>query len=316
MRLAIFVDGANLFYCQRDVLGWWIDWQRFIDYYRRSHRVVIARYYRALKGPPGDGDEVAFGRALTASGYDICEKPLKEVFDKDGGQFIRKGNLDVELALDAYDFADRYDHCLLVSGDGDFVALVNRLRQKGKIVTVASTRGSVAHELREAAAMSFLDLKQYRPKFERKILNPQNAVVPASDRGTPALRKQTRPVVRTPPGTIPIHGSVSVESPYKVGDQFPAIVRQVTEAGIVVVDQAGMTAFMAKSHLKLSVPDSNLAAVVQAGDECIARVIELRPGRTRAALMVELASSEYSQVLEDRLGNPGAQPAGRDSLCE
>jgi hypothetical protein len=83
-----------------------------------------------------------------------------------------------------------------------------------------------------------------------------------------------------------------------------------------VDDHAGAKAFLATSQLKLSTPVTNVAALVQAGEECVVRVIDLRPGHTRAVLMVELAGAEYIQTLEARLAHRATASADGDGLCE
>ena len=72
-----------------------------------------------------------------------------------------KGNMDIELTVDAMRLADNLDHIVLFSGDGDFRSLVAALQQKGKRVSVVSTLQTqppmVADELRRQADQ-FIDL--------------------------------------------------------------------------------------------------------------------------------------------------------------
>jgi uncharacterized LabA/DUF88 family protein len=90
----------------------------------------------------------------------MVTKPTKEFTDASGRRKI-KGNMDIELAVDAMRLADSLDHIVLFSGDGDFRGLVAALQQKGKRVSVVSTLQTqpsmVADELRRQADQ-FVDL--------------------------------------------------------------------------------------------------------------------------------------------------------------
>jgi hypothetical protein len=97
---------------------------------------------------------------LDYNGYTMVTKPTKEFTDSQGRRKI-KGNMDIELTVDAMRLADNLDHVVLFSGDGDFRSLVAALQQKGKRVSVVSTLQTqppmVADELRRQADQ-FVDL--------------------------------------------------------------------------------------------------------------------------------------------------------------
>jgi uncharacterized LabA/DUF88 family protein len=81
-----------------------------------------------------------------------------------------KGNMDIELAVDAMELADHLDHIVLFSGDGDFRSLVEALQHKGKRVSVVSTLATtppmVADELRRQADQ-FIDLANLQNEIGR-----------------------------------------------------------------------------------------------------------------------------------------------------
>jgi len=92
-----------------------------------------------------------------------------------------KGNMDIELTVEALEMAPHYDHMFLFSGDGDFTAMVAALQRKGKKVTVVSTLTTptpmIADDLRRQADY-FLDVVDRvknvgRPQSERP--NPPDA---------------------------------------------------------------------------------------------------------------------------------------------
>jgi uncharacterized LabA/DUF88 family protein len=90
----------------------------------------------------------------------MVTKPTKEFTDALGRRKI-KGNMDIELTVDAMRLVDRLDHIVLFTGDGDFRALVAALQQSGRRVSVISTLQTqppmVADELRRQADQ-FIDL--------------------------------------------------------------------------------------------------------------------------------------------------------------
>ncbi len=86
---------------------------------------------------------------LDYNGYTMVTKPTKEFTDATGRRKL-KGNMDIELAVDAMELADELDHIVLFSGDGDFRSLVEALQQKGKRVSVVSTCNDAADGGRRA----------------------------------------------------------------------------------------------------------------------------------------------------------------------
>ena len=103
-------------------------------------------------------------RALEAP----SDKP--ERFTDAAGRRKIKGNMDIELAVDAMELAEHLDHIVLFSGDGDFRSLVEALQHKGKRVSVVSTLVTtppmVADELRRQADQ-FIDLAHLQNEIGR-----------------------------------------------------------------------------------------------------------------------------------------------------
>ena len=96
-------------------------------------------------------------------------KATKEFVDQTGRRKV-KGNMDIELAVDAMEIAGSIDHMVLFSGDGDFRSLVEAMQRRGVRVTVVSTISTqppmVADELRRQADV-FLDIVELQPKIGR-----------------------------------------------------------------------------------------------------------------------------------------------------
>ena len=104
-----------------------------------------------------------------------------------------KGNMDIELAVDAMEMSAHVDEIVLFSGDGDFRSLVEAIQRRGVRVTVVSTISTqpawVADELRRQADL-FLDLRELQPRIAR---DPVERPLATADRGpkpmTPTKRQ-------------------------------------------------------------------------------------------------------------------------------
>lgn len=167
-RTALFIDGANLFSAAR-ALSFNIDYKKMLDVFRKEGRLIRALYYTAL----AEDQEYSSIRPLVDwldyNGYTMVTKPAKEFTDSAGRRKI-KGNMDIELAVDAMKMAMNLDHIIIFSGDGDFRALVEALQYMGVRVTVVSTLITqppmIADELRRQAD-EFIDLADLEGEIGR-----------------------------------------------------------------------------------------------------------------------------------------------------
>ena len=167
-RLAMFIDGANLYAAARS-LGFDIDYKRLRDGFASEGRLVRAFYYTALVEDQEYSPIRPLVDWLDYNGYTMVTKPTKEFTDASGRRKI-KGNMDIELAIDVMEMAERVDHILLFSGDGDVRRLVEAVQRKGVRVSVISTVRSqppmVADELRRQAD-NFIELQDLAPSIAR-----------------------------------------------------------------------------------------------------------------------------------------------------
>jgi uncharacterized LabA/DUF88 family protein len=101
-------------------------------------KLLRAFYYTALL----ENDEYSPIRPLVDwlhyNGFTMVTKPAKEYTDSQGRRKV-KGNMDIELTVDAMELAPHVDHIVLFSGDGDFRPLVESLQRQGVRVSVVST---------------------------------------------------------------------------------------------------------------------------------------------------------------------------------
>jgi uncharacterized LabA/DUF88 family protein len=168
-RLALFIDGANLYAAAR-ALGFDIDYKRLLDLFATKGRLVRAFYYTALVEDQEYSPIRPLVDWLDYNGYTMVTKPTKEFTDASGRRKI-KGDMDIELAIDLMEMADHLDHAILFSGDGDFRRLVEAVQRKGVRVTVVSTIRTqppmVADELRRQAD-HFVELQELSPQIARQ----------------------------------------------------------------------------------------------------------------------------------------------------
>lgn len=167
-RTALFIDGANLYAAARS-LGFDIDYKRLLELFAGKARMVRAFYYTALIEDQEYSPIRPLVDWLDYNGYTMVTKPTKEYTDSQGRRKI-KGNMDIELAIDLMEMADRLDHAVLFSGDGDFRRLVEAVQRKGVRVTIVSTVRSqppmIADELRRQADV-FLELQDIVDQIQR-----------------------------------------------------------------------------------------------------------------------------------------------------
>ncbi|MCQ0970079.1 NYN domain-containing protein [Paracoccus sp. TK19116] len=167
-RLALFIDGSNL-YAATKALGFDIDYRLLRQEFERRGKLLRAYYYTALL----ENDDYSPLRPLVDwlqyNGYSLVTKPAKEFTDPMGRRKI-KGNMDIELCVDAMELADRMDHAVLFSGDGDFRPLVEALQRRGVKVSVVSTVKSqppmISDDLRRQAD-NFIELDALREVIGR-----------------------------------------------------------------------------------------------------------------------------------------------------
>jgi uncharacterized LabA/DUF88 family protein len=163
-RIAVFVDGSNFFYLQRDGLRWWIDPKKMLDWIGLRGEVVDATYYSSVD-PLNEGQS-KYMKALVHMGYRIESKAIKTYTQADGS-LRRKANLDIEIVLDMFNTIGNYDMAVLVSGDADFTRALQVLRARGKQFLVLSTKDFAAIEIRQAAGMTYADWADLRDHIEK-----------------------------------------------------------------------------------------------------------------------------------------------------
>ena len=197
-RVALFIDGANLYSAAR-ALGFDIDYKRLLALFQNKARLIRAFYYTALAEDQEYSPIRPLIDWLDYNGYTMVTKPLKEFTDSYGRRKV-KGNMDIELAVDLMEIADRVDHIVLFSGDGDFRRLAEAVQRKGVRVSIVSTIRTqppmIADELRRQAD-TFIELQDLMPQIQRNVdrANDRAADRPY-ERGERGYERSERPQPR------------------------------------------------------------------------------------------------------------------------
>lgn len=191
-RSALFIDGANL-YATTKALGFDIDYKRLLKEFQARDNLLRAFYYTAMVEDQEYSSIRPLIDWLDYNGYRVVTKPAREFTDSMGRRRF-KGNMDIELAIDALELAPHIDHMVLFSGDGDFRSLVEAMQRRGVRVTVVSTiqtqPAMISDELRRQAD-EFLDLAHLMPKIGRDPSErPARAAVDRGPRGNPGLESR------------------------------------------------------------------------------------------------------------------------------
>ena len=167
-KIALFIDGANL-HSTAKTLGFDIDFKRLLKEFQSRGTLVRAFYYTAVIEDQEFSSIRPLIDWLDYNGYAVVTKATKEFIDASGRRKV-KGNMDIELAVDAMELAEHVDQIVLFSGDGDFRSLVEAIQRRGVHVTVVSSMVSqppmIADELRRQADV-FIDLVELKSKLAR-----------------------------------------------------------------------------------------------------------------------------------------------------
>jgi uncharacterized LabA/DUF88 family protein len=167
-KVALFIDGANL-YATAKALGFDIDYKRLLREFQSRGYLMRAFYYTAVIEDQEYSSIRPLIDWLDYNGYSVVTKATKEFVDQTGRRKV-KGNMDIELAVDAMELAGHIDQMVLFSGDGDFRSLVEAVQRRGVRVIVVSTISTqppmVADELRRQADQ-FIDIIELQGKIGR-----------------------------------------------------------------------------------------------------------------------------------------------------
>ena len=166
-RVGVLVDVQNMYYSARALYSSYVNFGNLLRESTADRQLIRAFAYVVRADIPKQKE---FFTALEATGYELRVKDLQEF---PGG--MKKGNWDVGIAVDAIGLSNKLDVVVLVTGDGDFVDLVEFLQNQGVLVEVAGFGRSTSGKLKEAADQ-FIDLERDTDKFLLKSIDRKTEV--------------------------------------------------------------------------------------------------------------------------------------------
>ena len=156
-RIAVLVDVQNLYYSARNLYKCRVQFENLLNLIKQDRKLTRAIAYVVDTEDEANTD---FFEALNNSGFDIRKKQVQTFVDGS-----KKGDWDVGISMDAIRLGQKVDSIVLVSGDGDFVPVVNYLQQSlGCVVEVMAFGKSANNQLRELAD-DFVDIEKYRKEL-------------------------------------------------------------------------------------------------------------------------------------------------------
>jgi uncharacterized LabA/DUF88 family protein len=172
-RFAVFIDSAN-FRRSKQSINMYVDDVKLLEYFRKNNgESIFLRIYHHESIPKEDGSQERSELVhrihrrldfMAYNGFTVVTKPSKDFIDS-SGEAVLKGNMDGEMIVDMMAISENLDHIVVFSGDGDFRYAIEKLQERGKRVTVISSEGSIANELKRQAD-TYVDLEKLRPYIE------------------------------------------------------------------------------------------------------------------------------------------------------
>ncbi len=159
-RVGVLVDVQNMYHSAKNLYNSRVNFKEMLKEAVAGRKLVQAYAY-VITSP--NKEESPFFEALEKSGFTIKTKDL-QIFA--GG--AKKADWDVGLAMDAIKMSSKIDVVILVSGDGDYVPMVEYLQNNGLQVEVIAFAESCSHNLIEAAD-DFVDLSKDKKRYLMKI---------------------------------------------------------------------------------------------------------------------------------------------------
>lgn len=194
-RVGVFIDVQNMYYSAKNLFGAKVNFGNIVKEAIAGRKLIRAiAYVVSTEGK----EEQPFFDALYNLGIETKERPLQIFY---GGE--KKADWDVGLTVDAMRLSPSLDAVVLVSGDGDFIPLVEYLKfNQGKQVEVLAFGGTTSAKLKEAAD-DYVDLSEDKGRFlisdTRQFANsPSHSSVQAVPRptGNQVVRPMARPIIR------------------------------------------------------------------------------------------------------------------------
>lgn len=147
-KVSLFIDVQNIYYTTKSAFNCNFDYNRFWDLATKNRKVEHAFAYAVDRG---DEKQKQFQNILRAIGFEVKLKPFIQRIDGSA-----KGDWDVGITIDMMEYCEKSDVAVLVSGDGDFDILVNKIKTKYEIpVEVYGVKKLTSSTLINAASVYY-----------------------------------------------------------------------------------------------------------------------------------------------------------------
>jgi len=172
----VFIDASNVWNAVKSVKKF-IEYKKLKDYFKNNFNAykVEIFYYDAYpkEGTRGynlNGKHKFYTYLKKGLGFTVRKKELKRIsiISENGESIKEKGNMDVEITIDTLHNINKYDIAVLFSGDADFLALVNYLKNRGKKVYIFSSKDNISHELK-TGGNGYFDLKDINEIWGKEL---------------------------------------------------------------------------------------------------------------------------------------------------
>jgi len=155
-RVGIFIDVQNMYHSAKNLYRANVDFGKILETAVAGRQLIRAIAY-VIRSK--SRDEKNFFDALTNQGFEVKMKDL-QIFA--GGE--KKADWDVGIAIDMIKMAEMLDVVVLVSGDGDYLPVVEYIQNHGRLVEVIAFKETTSAKLIERAD-SFIDLSKNKKEF-------------------------------------------------------------------------------------------------------------------------------------------------------
>lgn len=184
-RVAVFIDAANIWAVQKSK-GMLFDYEKLQSFLREKYAASNLQIFFYSAHPAEgtrdfdlNGQHKFFTYLKKKLGFIMRTKQLKpmqhaQVSTESNTEPKEKGNMDVEITIDAIRWARSYDIAIFFSGDSDFLPLITRLRNFNKKIYVFSSKNNISRELRTGAD-GYYDLLRVKEDIWRGELKHRDA---------------------------------------------------------------------------------------------------------------------------------------------
>ena len=159
LKAGVFIDDANLFYSQQKT-GWKIDILKLKKLLLTGLEIDIFQYYLAVP----DKSDPAFAKTTKYIGKisryaNIRTKSLKYI--RSENKIVKKGNVDIEIALDVVRDLEKIDLVIIITGDSDYCEIRKFVLEKNKKIIFLGFRKTMSWELKQGKFMYLDTLRKY-----------------------------------------------------------------------------------------------------------------------------------------------------------